>query len=757
MDEQLRARPTILAAILMAPLIVLLTPAAPTYAAPGSTVRVSVDSDGRPADDYSDSPVISPDGSTVAFVSRSALLHPSGTPATAFYAHDRRTGATELLSVRPDGAPFEPSGLHGNPVLSADGRYALFTWASTPSDQTTMHLYRRDLVADVTELVSATPAGGAPDDEVQSFTLDGSGNLAAFTSPATDILDDGRGGGLFVRDLTTRVTMRIAEEAWDPALSGDGTTLVYSAPDGAGTPVIWVRDLATGTTQQLLPGVGDESYAPSVSQDGRRIVFMAYGTGIGLSDTDPSYDWFLADRDTGQVGLINRTSSGEQAMVTRAFLAADGRHVGLLGAPLDGTGRFGIANLYVKDLDNGALDYVAVDSAGTPVHAPVNNGYHYLSADGRHITWSSPSPDFVPDDTDQQTDIFVHDNAAPATTVSGSGVVTTDPGGAGATWEAPLQTTVNSPDGGSVSITQLGSTVAATAPSGYAVLGQAVDIAADPAPAGLWLTITFRLDASSVASTTALDDVTVTRNGSALARCTAPDDAGPCVASVTRAPDDDVVITVHTPQASRWVPVLRVVSPDTTPPEITITSPTAGQAVTQGATLVASYSCSDEGSGVTSCVGTVPSGSTLSTSQVGWSSLSVTSTDAAGNTASATRSYRVVYDWQGFRHPVDEAPVVNRVKAGSIVPLAFALGGDRGLDVLDGTPVAAATACDRAAPVDRLERFLKKGAGTLTYATSTATYTYGYAVPRGWAGSCRTLTLRLADGTTHDALLEVVK
>jgi hypothetical protein len=85
-----------------------------------------------------------------------------------------------------------------------------------------------------------------------------------------------------------------------------------------------------------------------------------------------------------------------------------------------------------------------------------------------------------------------------------------------------------------------------------------------------------------------------------------------------------------------------VIQSDTTPPSISTTSPEEGEVVAQGTSLVAHYSCSDSGSGVASCEGSTPAGSTVNTSSPGQYTLSVASTDAAHNAATRTVHYTVV-------------------------------------------------------------------------------------------------------------------
>src|SRR5215211_5096348 len=129
---------------------------------------------------------------------------------------------------------------------------------------------------------------------------------------------------------------------------------------------------------------------------------------------------------------------------------------------------------------------------------------------------------------------------------------------------------------------------------------------------------------------------------------------------------------------SDWGPL-----PDTTPPDITLTTPADGAAYTLGQQVNAEYSCQDEmgGSALASCVGTVPNGTPIDTATVGSKTFTVESTDNAGNTASKSHTYSVVYDFGGFFSPVDDPPTVNTIRAGRAIPVQFSLGGDQGLDI----------------------------------------------------------------------------
>ncbi len=79
---------------------------------------------------------------------------------------------------------------------------------------------------------------------------------------------------------------------------------------------------------------------------------------------------------------------------------------------------------------------------------------------------------------------------------------------------------------------------------------------------------------------------------------------------------------------------------DTGNPTASITSPTA-TTYEFGSAVAASYTCADSGSGIASCVGTVPNGSNINTTTLGPNSFVVTATDDAGNVAQSTVNYTV--------------------------------------------------------------------------------------------------------------------
>ena len=124
------------------------------------------------------------------------------------------------------------------------------------------------------------------------------------------------------------------------------------------------------------------------------------------------------------------------------------------------------------------------------------------------------------------------------------------------------------------------------------------------------------------------------------------------------------------------------------------------------------------------------------------------------STATDTAVVRVVWGFTGFLSPIDNAPAVNLVKAGSAVPVKFSLGGDQGLGILAaGSPASQAYSCSTGVPSGPLEPTSANGSG-LTYDQASDSYHYVWKTDKAWTG-CRRLVLTLSDGTVHEALFRL--
>jgi hypothetical protein len=127
--------------------------------------------------------------------------------------------------------------------------------------------------------------------------------------------------------------------------------------------------------------------------------------------------------------------------------------------------------------------------------------------------------------------------------------------------------------------------------------------------------------------------------------------------------------------------------------------------------------------------------------------------DSAGSiTGAEIFGPAVTFPFTGFYQPIDNAPVVNQVKAGAAVPIKFSLGADRGLAILAaGYPRTQLMQCETGAPIAIVEETVSAGGSSLSYNAATGQYIYVWKTDSRWAGSCRQLQVKLTDGEIYTA------
>jgi hypothetical protein len=136
--------------------------------------------------------------------------------------------------------------------------------------------------------------------------------------------------------------------------------------------------------------------------------------------------------------------------------------------------------------------------------------------------------------------------------------------------------------------------------------------------------------------------------------------------------------------------------------------------------------------------------------------VTVTVTDNCGVQTVRTFNLAVTsqFNFVGFFQPVDNAPVVNSVTAGSSIPVKFGLTGYQGMAIFAaGFPVSQANACNSSS-VDPIEETVNAGSSSLSYDATTDQYKYVWKTDKAWRGTCRKLILRFSDGTTKEALFQ---
>ena len=179
----------------------------------GTTVRVSVASNGTQANSYSTWPAISGNGRYVAFESAASNLVPGDTnKANDIFVHDMQTGTTVRVSVASNGTQGNAGQPYGYgsefPVISDDGRYIAFTSESTNlvsgDTNKVADVFVHDMQTGTTSRVNVTSSGAQSTGDIGALAaLSGDGSYVSFSSDASNLVpgDTNNDLDVFLRSL----------------------------------------------------------------------------------------------------------------------------------------------------------------------------------------------------------------------------------------------------------------------------------------------------------------------------------------------------------------------------------------------------------------------------------------------------------------------------------------------------------------------------------------------------------------------------
>jgi Tol biopolymer transport system component len=168
----------------------------------------------------------------------------------------------------------------------------------------------------------------------------------------------------------------------------------------------------------------NSSFAPSMSGDGRYVAFESTAANLHPDDTDVIRDVFVRDLSTGGITLVSRANGGSGAKGNgtsrHGSISADGRYVAFESAStnLHPADIDGLADVFVRDLLTGAVTLASRASGAGGAKGGNGSNDPSISADGRHVVFSSFAANLHPDDTDANQDVYVRDLQAAATTLA---------------------------------------------------------------------------------------------------------------------------------------------------------------------------------------------------------------------------------------------------------------------------------------------------------------------------------------------------
>ena len=188
-------------------------------------------------------------------------------------------------------------------------------------------------------------------------------------------------------------------------VSSDGRTVVFTsaarnwvANDTYNGNRIVAHDLDSGLIElvSVVPVGGTiRGETPAVSGDGRYVAFLTYASSYGTG-----WQVLRKDRLTGAVALASSNAAGQAASNgtddDTMSISADGRYVAIESASANlGVATGGWTELFVKDMQTGAVQLVSIKADGLPSTGECNFRAHALSDDGRYATFQCNQPVLV--------------------------------------------------------------------------------------------------------------------------------------------------------------------------------------------------------------------------------------------------------------------------------------------------------------------------------------------------------------------------
>ncbi len=292
-----------------------------------------------------------------------------------------------------------------------------------------------------TTLISVTVDGKPGTGASGEPSVSADGRYVAFRSAARNLVGGDTNGvdDVFVRDRVAGVTTRVSVDrngaegngaSWAPAISADGRYVAFVSDstnlvpgDTNGFRDVFVHDRLIGWTSRVSGGLlgapgNDDSLHPAISADGRFIAYDSYAGNLVAGDTNRVRDVFEYDQQTDRTIRVSVDSSGLEVRGASQLpsISADGRYVTFESdaTTLASSDTNQSTDVFVHDKLTGLTDRVSVNAHGDQGQGASN--FATMSADGRYVAYQSAAGNLLPGDTNGHVDNFLVDRQTAAVT-----------------------------------------------------------------------------------------------------------------------------------------------------------------------------------------------------------------------------------------------------------------------------------------------------------------------------------------------------
>lgn len=341
-----------------------------------------------------------------------------------------QSGAVTRVSVDTNEVQANAISYKGD--ISADGRYVAFDSEATNLTAVDVNnagdVFLRDLILGTTSLISLTSTGTQVDGGSGNPSISGDGHFVAFESDSTNLTGTADTNGftdIYVKDTQTGTVARASltstsgepnsDSTW-PSISGDGRYVVFDSDadnlvpnDTNGAGDIFVRDMQTGTTLGVSISGNAGGFDGSISLDGRFVVFNSSSSNLVPDDANGVMDVFVYSVQTGQIMRASVNSSGVQGdhSSIEPSISGDGRYVTFSSSSNNFTtlDTYGYSHLYVRDMQMGTTTLASYKDGYVMVGESDSSE---IAANGRYIVFSfDDKGDGMPDRW-----LYIHDREA---------------------------------------------------------------------------------------------------------------------------------------------------------------------------------------------------------------------------------------------------------------------------------------------------------------------------------------------------------
>ena len=380
-----------------------------------------------------DLPQVNADGRYVIFVSADTyLVAGDSNSQTDVFWKDMVTGEIQIVSSSASGTLGNGESTYGD--ISADGTLVVFSSIASNlaggDSNGYSAIFLKNITTGALRLVSTDASGTAGNLRSYHPRITPDGSMVVFDSTSTNLVAEASGvyANVYLKSIDTGEIWLVSSDASgiigdseskNPDVSADGR---YVAFESASTNLVsgdinslrdvFVKDMETGAVELISVSTdgtqsNGSSSLPSISADGRYVVFMSHSDNLIAEDTNNEYDIFLRDRETGTTTCI---SMGEDGLIGNDYsqggsISDDGRYVTFYSnADLVSEDNTHL-DVYVYNTQDKTLFLASVDS-----NDQIGNGYSRypaISGDGRVVVYRTSSTNLAPGDTNGVDDIYV--------------------------------------------------------------------------------------------------------------------------------------------------------------------------------------------------------------------------------------------------------------------------------------------------------------------------------------------------------------